>query len=94
MVEDEGFILILALFLLRRVLLSFHLMLFLGVLMEESAPGHIIPLSDVGSGIEDRCEFILLLLFLLILPLTLLLGIDIGQKNRQCVGLSAFTSTS
>jgi hypothetical protein len=93
MVKDEGFILILALPLLR-LLLALHPQLFLGVLMEETPSRHIIPLPDTGSCVEDRCEFILLLLFLLRLPLPLLLGVNIGQKNGQRVGLSTLTATA
>lgn len=92
MVKDEGFILILAL--LRGLFFPFHPQLFLGVLVEESAPRDIVPLSDVGSGVEDGSELVLLLLFLLILPLPFLLGIDIGQKDRQCVGLSALAAAA
>lgn len=91
-VKDEGFILILAL-LLRGLFFPFHPQLFLGVLVE-SAPRDIVPLSDVGSGVEDGSELVLLLLFLLILPLPLLLGVDIGQEDCECVGLSALAAAA
>lgn len=93
-VEDKGFILIIPRRLLRGLLLGLHTKLLLGVLMEEAASRHIIPLPDTGSGIEYGCELILLLLLLLILALPLLRSINIGEKHRQCVGLPALTTTA